>query len=250
MGKSSIVTMVVGDRYRDLWQRFCAPNWKAYAARHGFGLFVIDRPLDDSPIAKARGFSWQKLLIGTVDDLAGSDTLIWIDADIVINAEAAPSILDGLSPHHVGATRYHALLRHPMFEAAYRRLTAGKTHEEFCASIFRSHGLPYHADRLIQGGVLVVPRERLPLLETTYRKYSGAGSEQQQEQPFISHELAAADATQLINGRFNAAWYEYKFALGFGDEDADFNRRLVRKVLSDVYFLHFAGNQQDMALLE
>jgi len=167
----------------------------------------------------------------------------------LINAEAAPSILDGLAPGHVGAARYHALLRHPMLSAPYARLTSGQAHEEFCAQIFRSHGLPYHADRLIQTGVLVVPRDRLPLLEETYRKYPSAGSAQQQEQAFVSHELAAAGATQLIDGRFNAVWYEYKIGLYFGDEMPALNRRLVRRVLSDVYFLHFAGNQQDMELL-
>jgi hypothetical protein len=250
MGKSSIVTMVVGDRYRDLWQRFCAPNWKAYGTRHGLGLFVIDRPLDSSPLAQRRGLSWQKLLIGTIEALKDCDTLIWIDADIVINAEAAPCILEGVARDRVGAVRYHALLRHPMFAAAYGRLTAGRMHEDFCADLFRQHDLPYHADRMIQGGVLVVPRERLPLLETTYRKYSSAGSAQQHEQPFISHELATADALQLLDGKFNAVWYEYKLGVYFGDEDPDLNRRFVRRVLGDVYFLHFAGNQEDMSLLE
>ena len=66
----------------------------------------------------------------------------------------------------------------------------------------------------------------------------------------LSHELAAADATQLIDGKFNAAWYEYKFAFGLGDEDRELMRRLVRRIIADVYFLHFAGNQQDMSLLE
>jgi len=82
MSKATIVTMVIGDRYRALWGRYCAINWKAYAARHGFGLFVIDRPLDPSETARQRGLAWQKLLIGTIEELKECDILIWVDADI------------------------------------------------------------------------------------------------------------------------------------------------------------------------
>jgi hypothetical protein len=103
---------------------------------------------------------------------------------------------------------------------------------------------------MIQGGVLVVPASLLPFLETVYRRYPTAGTEQQQEQPIVSHELAAAGLTQFLDAKFNAVWYEYKQAIGLGDEHPELNRMLVRKIIGDVYFLHFAGNQQDMELLD
>ena len=52
---------------------------------------------------------------------------------------------------------------------------------------------------------------------------------------------------------FFALFSSCKAAAGtvkLGDQRPDLNRWLVRKVLSDVYFLHFAGNQQDMLLLD
>lgn len=249
MGKSAIVTMVVGDRYRDLWQRFCVPNWSAYARRHGFDICVIDRPLDTGEIARRRGFSWQKLLIGTVEALRKYEYLIWIDADIVINPREVPNILDGLLPGRIGAVRYHALLGHPLFAAAYQRLCGGRPPSEFCADIYRGYGLNGDPSQMIQAGVLAVPASFLPFLEGIYHRYPTPGHEQHQEQPILSWELATAGLTQFLDPKFNAVWYEYKQAAGIGDEYPEISKLLVRKMLGDVYFLHFAGNQQDMAFL-
>ena len=250
MGKSAIVTMVIGDRYRQLWQRLCAPNWRTYAGRHDFDIYVIDRALDTSEIAQRRGFSWQKLLMARVQPLHRYEYLIWIDADIVISPQPVPNILEGLEPGRVGAVRYHALLRHPLFSVAHKRLCGGKSPDEFCAAIFRDYGLTGDHTKMIQGGVLVVPASLLAVLESIYLRYPVPGTEQQQEQPIVSHELAASGLTQFLDPKFNAVWYEYKHGVGFGDELPAINRMLVRKVLAEVYFLHFAGNQTDMALLE
>lgn len=244
----AITTMVIGDRYCDLWQRFCAPNWRAYAARHGFDICVIDRPLDTSQIAQRRGFSWQKLLIGTVPALEFYETLVWIDADIVINP-ASPSILAGTPADRVGAVRYHALLSQPLFSAGHAKLAGGMTPEAASASIFRGFGLRAENRRLIQGGVLTIPRHHLPFLEQIYRRYPTPGSEQQQEQPFLSWELCSADLLHLLDDKFNAVWYEYKYGVYFGDNQDAINRVVIRRLLTEVYFLHFAGNHQDMRLL-
>ncbi len=249
MGKSAIVTMVVGDRYRESWRRFCLPNWTGYARRHGFDVCVIEQPIDSSDTARGRGLSWQKLLIGTLERLRQYDYLIWIDADIVINPGEVPSILDGLEPGRVGAVRYHALLSHPMFSAAYQRLCRGRPPSEFCARIFQGYGLRGDPSQMIQAGVLAIPARVLPFLESIYRRYPSPGHEQYQEQPILSSELSTAGLTQFLDEKFNAVWYEYKQALGIADDYPEISKLLVRKILGDVYFLHFAGNQQDMALL-
>jgi hypothetical protein len=246
----AIATMVVGDRYRDLWQRFCLPNWRVYAARHGFDICVIDHPLDTGEIARQRGFSWQKLLMGRVGELRAYDRVIWIDADIVINAREAPSIIEGVPRDRIGAVHYHALLRQPLFAAAHKRLCRGQSPEDFGARVFQEHGLSGDPRQLIQGGVLVVPRDLLGFLEQIYRKYAVSGSEQQQEQPFVSHELAAAGLTHFLDDRFNAVWYEYKCGFYLVDGRLALNREMVRRVLADVFFLHFAGNLQDIELLD
>lgn len=250
MGKSAIVTMVVGDRFRELWSRFCAPSWQVYAQRNGFDLLVIDRPLDTRDIATRRGFSWQKLLIGRVEAVAPYDTLIWIDADIVINAAVAPNILDGTPADRIGAVRYHPLLRQPLFAAAHARLTGGLTPEAASAAIFRQFGLAGEHGHMIQGGVLTIPRHHLPFLEQIYLRYPTPGSEQQQEQPFLSYELSTAGLTHFLDDKFNAVWYEYKHGVYFGDNQDSVNRAVLRRLVSEVYFLHFAGNQQDMLLLD
>src|SRR5262249_27306895 len=152
--------------------------------------------------ARQRGLSWQKLLMGSIAELRAYDRVIWIDADVVINAQEAPSIIEGVPRDRIGAVHYHALLRHPLFAAAHKRISRGQSPEEFCAEVFQVHGLAGDPRQMIQGGVLVVPRDLLGFLEQIYRKYSVSGSEQQQEQAFVSHELAAAGLTHFLDDRF------------------------------------------------
>ncbi len=249
MAKSAIVTMVVGDRYRTLWERYCAPNWTAYASQHGFDIRLIDHPLDASELARRRGLNWQKLLIGAIPELGSYEHLVWVDADIVINARDAPSILEGMPSDRIGAVRYHALLRHPLFAAAHRRICGGYSPDAFCAGIFENHGLAGDPTQMIQTGVLAIPRGLAGILESIYEKYPVAGAEQYREQAYVSHELSAAGLIHFLDEKFNAVWYEYKYGLYFGDARPEENRELVRRVLAEVYFLHFAGNLADIELV-
>jgi len=249
MGSAAIVTMIVGDRYRELWQRVCKANWEHYAHKYGFDLIVIEEPLDRAEGALRRGLSWQKLLVGRVEGVQRYDRVVWIDADIVINAGAAPNILEDVPAEKVGAVHYHALLRYPLLTAAHRRVCFGKSVEELNTELFQVHGLSADPHCMISAGVLALSHHHLPFLEAVYRKYPREADERHQEQVVLSYELFKAGLTHFIDDRFNAIWYEYKYGLYFGDENTAMNRKLLRSLLPEVYFLHFAGNQEEMLLL-
>lgn len=245
--KAAIVTLLIGDSYQAMWKAHCAANWAAYARTHNFDLITIDAPIDSR--RDARTLNWQKLLIGRHPKAQGYDYLIWIDGDIVINTSIAPSILEKLPPRKVGAVHYHALLRQPLFLQAHRAICAGQSPEEFNRSLFRAHGIDFDTNYMLNTGVLAVPRDVFADLEQIYDRYPNVPHKQQQEQVFVSYELFRRNLTHFLDDKFNAVWYEYKYGIYFGDGNEQFNRFAIQKVLSQVYFLHFAGNQKDMRLL-
>ena len=87
------------------------------------------------------------------------------------------------------------------------------------------HDLECDPDAMVNTGVLVVPRESTQALEATYHKYQ-TKMLQQQEQAYLSFELAQRGLTHLIDPKFNAVWYEYKYGVYFGDTDIAGTRRL------------------------
>ena len=252
MPRALIVTLLIGDTYRQMWRRYCERSWRAYAQVHGFDVLVHEEIIDRTASPKHL-LTWQKLLIGELEAAQAYDVLIWIDADIVINTLLMPpDILAGMPEDKIGGVRYHALLSFPMFELAHRRMCRGLDARAFKAGIYGDHRLEADPDSLLNSGVLVIPCRQAPFLRDVYMKYRDVTpNPQQQEQPFLSYELHKAGLMHFLDEKFNAVWYEYKESVYWGDKPPEqFQRVAVQRILSQVYFLHFAGTHKDMALLD
>ena len=250
MNKTALVTLVVGDKYRSNWEKFSKKSFEDYAKKHNFDFFLIESSIDNSIKAQKKSLAWQKLLIGKITELKKYETLIWIDADIIINVNFAPNILDGIPKDRIGVVKYHPLLSHPLFSKVYYNKAGRKSSEEFNLEILKVHGFEANPNCLINSGVLVIPKNLLHILESTYYKYSSVNHKQHQEQVFLAYELYSNKLTYFIDDKFNAVWYEYKQGPYFKDQSKELNKELIKKVLNEVYFFHFAGTQEDMLLLE
>lgn len=250
MNKTALVTIVVGDKYKSNWEKFSKKSFEDYAKKHNFDFVLIESEIDNSEQARKKGLAWQKLLIGKIDELKKYETLIWIDADIIINVNFAPNILNGIPKDKVGAVRYHPLLSHPLFSKYFINTIGRKSSEEFNLEVLKAHRLETSTKCLINSGVLVIPQSLIHVLESVYYKYALINHVQHQEQVFLAYELYVNNLTYFIDDKFNAVWYEYKYGPYFRDQSKELNTQLIKKVLDEVYFLHFAGNQKDMLLLE
>ena len=122
--KKAIVTLVIGIRFQQMFDAACRPSWKAYCAKYGYDLFVIDKPLDVSPRAQARSPSWQKLLILSQDWAKDYDTIVWVDADVIINMGRARDISDGVEPKLVGGVDAYSMPTREFQAVAYAEMTA------------------------------------------------------------------------------------------------------------------------------
>lgn len=247
MNKTAIVTLVIGKECTSQYNKFCKESFEKYANKYNFDLILIDYLIDNS---QEKHIAWQKLLIGTVKKLKEYDILIWIDADIVINFKDAPNIIDNVPKNRIGAVRYHPLLSQPLFHFAQHRVSNGLSAEQFNLNLLKIHNLEAHPKCLINSGVLVIPKDLLYVLENTYYKYKELKNNQHQEQVFLSYELYINKLTYFLDDRFNAVWYEFKQGPYYFNCSKEGNKQLIKKVLSEVYFLHFAGPKKDIILLE
>ena len=260
--KIAIVTLCVGQRYLELWRKYCARNWQAYAARHGYALEILEAPLDPSPRGMARSMSWQKCLILATPRAFKYDRVIWVDADIVVNP-AAPPIHDGVPPEKIGAVISGDYIQDDMKGVLIERLRGTKappnrTLEAWAAdqrSFYAAAGVACASSDIVQGGVLVLSQSHRALLAEAYA---------QEERPGVSaYEQFALSATILnrrllhrLDSRFNLVFYErmvvhYPFLL---------NKSLVRYATiaqlalmseyANSYFLHFAYDQSLMQYLD
>jgi hypothetical protein len=250
MNKVAIVTLIVGDNYKSMWEKFCKKSFEDYAKKYNFDLVLIEHAIDKSEKAQEKKLAWQKLLIGTIPELKKYETLIWIDADIIINVDFALNILEGVPKDRVGAVRYHSLLSQPLFSKIYVNRKGRRSSEEFKLEILEAHRLKASTSCLINSGVLVIPQNLVHVLESTYYKYASVNHPQHQEQVYLAYELYSNNLTYFIDDKFNAVWYEYKCGLYLENSSKELNKELIKKILSKVYFFHFAGNQEDMLLLE
>lgn len=93
--KTALVTIAIGDRFQQLYQRFARDRFEGYASRHGYDLRVITEPVRDIPGKK---LTWQKLCLGDVPWFSDYDRIACLDSDILIarDAPALPEVLPGL----------------------------------------------------------------------------------------------------------------------------------------------------------
>ncbi len=244
----AIVTLVVGEQHRTLWETCARASWETYAKRHGYKLVIVDQLIDKSEEGMERSPSWQKLLLWRLPELHDCDRVAWIDADIIINNDTAPDIVDSVPPEKIGAAVAHLILAYPGMESALARVCGTSTLAEHARWVYEQSSLPpfdYH----LNAGVLVLSRSHQEFLEYIYETYP--------EQPKSYFEQMALSSESLQRGlhhaldpRFNAAWYEHKAAFYpflYGAPSALLPLCLA-VVYANNFFLHFCGTADDMKL--
>ena len=89
-GKSGnyIVTVAIGNKYLDLWEKYAKLNWTTYCKRNNLGLIVITNDLIEKKNRFWKKPNWQKLLIGEYLKNKYSNQIknvCYLDTDILIN---------------------------------------------------------------------------------------------------------------------------------------------------------------------
>jgi hypothetical protein len=257
MPNAALVTLALGDKHQAVLERVL-PSWRAYADRHGYALFPITEPLDPSPEAQARSPAWQKLLILEPEWAGGFERVVWLDADIVINAEKAPDLLAGLPPDKIGAVARDASKPAAsaaalapgvpgMVEALEFRNGQKPPH---AADYYAAYGLDDPGDFVNTGVLALSPAHHRDLFRRLYREtFAKPDPLNQYEQPYLSHAIVSEGRLAPLDRRFNRLWFEemcahYPFLLCHDDTDRGWDSLVhlcVQSAFVNAYFLHFAG---------
>jgi len=243
----AIVTLVIGDKHHNLWRKLALPSWQRYAARHGYEIIAIERPLDESEFAKRRNVTWQKLLVLDHSEVRRFERVLWLDSDIVINDLTAPCPVDQTPPELVGAVADQALLSHPALAGPFSRINHWPgTSEELARAGYQINGLAPAGDFYLNSGTLVLSRDHRTLLQEVYAA-SEDGGRLYDEQFFLSAILLRRRLFHPLDPRFNQLWLDYKHASYAMLRIAPSMLSLcIATALSNCFFLHFAGRHRDM----
>ena len=255
---TALVTLAVGGRYAERWHARCAPNWSAYAKRHGYDVVCLEEPLDTSARASRRSPAWQKLLVLGGELGERYERIVWVDADVLFNP-AAPAITDGVPPGRVGAVDEYATpsreVHRLVLDKLYRHWDA--VGEPYVRNVtardyYAAWGLEPRFDQVVQTGVMVLsPAHHRELLATVYERYDDRGPGLNYEMRPLSWELLDAGVVEWIDPRFNYLWPNYKalhlpYLLNHPSHpDA---AEAATRALHDVFGLHFAGSPADLGL--
>lgn len=242
-----IATMLIGNKYKSLWESTAKASWLAYAKKNHIDVVVIeDLPpgyIDEKP------FAWNKLLIGRHPALPKTGKIAWLDSDIIINHEIAENIFEHAETGKISLCEGNTLIRHPFFSRSHHHMGGGRDHNQLVHAIYRAHGISENVPKFLANtGVFVFDENVKYIMESTYYKYKHPGGSQQQEQAWFSYEVIANDALHVLDPKFNVLWYEYVEAV-FGKILSMFPGLLpatIAQAIFNSYFLHFAGRHQDM----
>jgi hypothetical protein len=95
--KIGLVTIVIGEKYRGLFDEFSRARFEAYASRHGYETLVVEQPIRELPGKK---LTWQKCCLHDLEWVRSQDMVAFLDSDILIAKDAPP--LPVVEPGKVG----------------------------------------------------------------------------------------------------------------------------------------------------
>ncbi|MCR9254765.1 MAG: hypothetical protein NXI16_01570 [Alphaproteobacteria bacterium] len=269
----ALVTLLLGEDYKRMWETVFRPAMDAYAQKHGYDVVTVDALIDDTDRGRARGPHWQKCLILDHPEVKAYEDVVWIDADIMINPHTSPCIVahtreraEATGRHGIGLVSHNEV-----FQSAERVENAWDRSFQAAKELFWQErgptpeqryemaGLPRDVDDMANTGVMVLkPGRDEDLLHHVYEAYE-ENALSASEQMALCYEIFKQDRATPIDPRFNRVWTEtwlehYPFL--FAEENRKDQMLIalcVNAAYHNCYFLHFIADgrsRTDAALVK
>lgn len=252
----ALATLVIGDAFQQEWKRRMEPSWRAYGERHGYDIVAVDDYIDRSPRGRERTPHWQKCLILEDERVRAYEDVVWVDADVMINAHTAPCIVAATEPGRIGlvSSRHQdyesPLSRDNLVRRCHQLVPADRRDglPKSCRERYIQAGLSGDVDDYANTGVLVLkPKEHAGLLRHVYDSYEET-SFTAKEEACLSHGIFDSGLAQHLDPRFNVAWFHqmvehYPFLmLEEARRDPLVIALAVNAAWSNVWFMHFTAD--------
>jgi lipopolysaccharide biosynthesis glycosyltransferase len=245
MKEAIVVTLAIGDKNRFHYNTIFIPSIKAYASKWGFDFLCIDKCINEmEPTINI--IYMQKFLIASIPEVQDYKYVIFIDADILCNAEA-PNILEGIpegkiavvdeksgwgSKELISRTLYYFTRENP------------STAEEY----YKFYNFPQSFSRQFNSGVFVFqPSLHKEFFQDLYNKYivrASTGEDIGGDQAPFNYEANSRDLVYYMDERFNRLWiitWGIFYPFLNEEEHTPILKEAVKNIFSNTHFLHFAG---------
>jgi hypothetical protein len=225
-----LVTIAVGEKYLDEYNRIFRPSQEFYAKNHRYDFRVVTDYL--GPVRELSTISMNKILVCSQEWSLKYDFIVFVDADILINPQAPPihSCMDfGDKIGIVDEFSQPSFLKRVEFN---RRINW----EPNASLYYRKAGLVIKTDMELNTGVLVMqPKKHATFLKGVYDKYIQKAINHRllfnYEQSVIGYELQINNMFVLLANTWNSILVLYKYEPEF----------VLESFSKTVNFLHFAG---------
>jgi lipopolysaccharide biosynthesis glycosyltransferase len=204
--KKILVTFVIGDRYKTLWNKLCKKSWEHYCEKNKYELVVIDQKLDNCWGGVDRHLVWQKILLPNYYD--PDDKILFLDADIIISRDAKDP-MNLLKEGMIGAVHEYPTRAHNR----QVRHWAGKNAIKSAAEMHMRWGkLETDVPYMVNTGMLCF--ECKHALEPFKYVWDNFGN-LPYEQPPLSHHLQKNNLWQSMPEEFNHIWWNERVSYPF-----------------------------------
>jgi hypothetical protein len=252
MKTAIVVTLAIGE-LKTKYETLFIPSIKAYANKWGFDFLCIDdflEPFEANEEGRkniAQLICMQKLLLTKQAWASNYKYIIYIDADILINYESAPNILEGIPDGKIGAVNEKSLWGNTDNATSTLRRFApewASTAEEY----YNFYKFPKTFSKQFNGGVLVFqPAFHKDFCQEVYEKYMPRecqGENLNHDQGPLNYEANSRDLVYYLDERFNRTWIT-TWGLFYSFLDETYNKQQLQQAVKTIfnrsYFLHFAG---------
>ena len=251
--KVAIVVITIGQQ-RWQYERHFIPSIKAYAKKYNFEFIQLKEMLDTTlqprpnDVYMKQTICMQKCLIASASWAQQYDVIIYMDADILVNVDTAPNILENYVFGKIGAVDERNIFGNASYNAHVWN-TVGphlpRTAQEYYAYHFPGKQ-PF--SKQFNGGVLVFqPHVHADFFRNVYEKYMPqilAGKDIDGDQAVLNYEANAANLVHYMDERWNRLW-SFCWILFYGflneQEHRDILRLCLKQIFDTHYFIHFAG---------
>ncbi len=256
-----LVTVAIGKKYLNLWEKYAKFNWIIYCKKNNLGLIVITKDLINKSNKFWKKANWQKLLIGEFlknKYLNNVKNVCYLDTDILINPfspnvfkfhdESKISIVSSVRnlPYDLNESRKKvAFLRHNLYSKNY---PLDSSLFMSVKDLYKHHKLKDQKNFFVSGMFIFNIKKFSKEMCKWFFKYkkniitiSDGG-----EQTHVNYEFFKKKKIKILDYKFQALWtYEMAQKFPFLYNKNISTKKLivecVEKSLLDNYFLHFSG---------
>ena len=247
MVKKALVTISFGHD-KHIYDSVFLPSMKAYAKKYNYDFICIDKPFDSSITNSVMGFRMQKLLVCSQIWSSDYDFIVCMDADIIINVDQAPDIIQGIPEGKIGAVCERKLYKLEFSKKVWQRWRPDlpQTGQEY----YRKYGYPDEYENQFNSGVMVYqPKHHANFLLDLYNKniqrIVHSKEPNDGDQDILSYHVQKNNLIHWLDDRWNMVWVLYKI-LFYPFLNMRDHKPLLRMALNNMhdlsYVVHMAGH--------